>query len=285
MPVKKNISQTIQTEVKEENKEKKCLCSLTCGSCEFPKKLMMTFLGILLVYIIVFIGVLIRNEIKKYNFIGVSDKNQKMITINVDGSSTIKPDVARLVLGVTSEAITVEEAQSKNTETMNKFLEGLKNLGIANEDIQTTNYNVNPIYNWTENDGRTLDAYEVSQQVTVKIKDTAKTSEVLSLAGSIGITNIGNLEWIVDDRDHYVDLARADALEKAKKQITILSESLGVNFVDVISYNEYSDNNYPIYYAKAESDMAYGLGGGSTPTVSEGSEEVKLNVSITFEIK
>jgi uncharacterized protein YggE len=146
-----------------------------------------------------------------------------MITINVDGSSVIKPDVARLVLGVTSEAITVEEAQSKNTETMNKFLEGLKNLGIANEDIQTTNYNVNPIYNWTENDGRTLDAYEVSQQVTVKIKDTAKTSEVLSLAGSIGITNIGNLEWIVDDRDHYTDLARADALEKAKKQITILS--------------------------------------------------------------
>ncbi len=285
MPVKKNVSQTPELEIKTDNKEKKCLCSLACGSCEFPKKLMMTFLGILLVYVIVFIGVLIRNEIKKYIYIGLSDKNQKMITINVDGSSVIKPDVARLVLGVTSEAITVEEAQSKNTETMNKFLEGLKNLGIANEDIQTTNYNVNPIYNWTENDGRTLDAYEVSQQVTVKIKDTAKTSEVLSLAGSIGITNIGNLEWIVDDRDHYTDLARADALEKAKKQITILSESLGVNFVDVISYNEYSDNSYPVYYAKTDSSMAYGLGGASTPTVSEGSEEVKLNVSITFEIK
>jgi len=244
----------------------------------------MTFLGILLVYIIVFIGVLIRNQIKTYNYIGMNDKSERMITITAEGISIIKPDVAKVTLGVTKEADTVEEAQLENTEIMNSLLVGLKEMEISDSDIQTNNYNVNPVYDYDEEEGRVLDGYQVFQQVIVKVKDTTKTSEVLALAGEMGITNIGNLEWIVDDRDHYTDLARKDALDKVKNQVETLSSSLGVNFVDIISYNEYNSNNYTSY-DKVYSSEAYGLGGGSVPSISEGEEEVNLNVNITFEIK
>lgn len=285
MPVKKNTVKTENVETKTETKDNLCFCNSGCNMSDFAKKLMMTFLGILLVYVIFFVGVLIRNEIKKYDYIGLSDKTERMITISAVGESTVKPDVAKLVLGVTKEADSVEEAQIENTKIMNSLLESLKGLGIDEKDIQTANYSVNPIYDWTEEDGRILKGYEVSQQVSLKIKDTSKTSEVISLAGTLGITNISNLEWIVDDKDYYLDLARQDALEKVKDQAETLTKSLGVKFVSIISYNEYKNEVYPSYARAYETMDAYGLGAGSTPTISEGEENLTLNVNITFEIK
>lgn len=286
MPVKKNLIETNTVEVKTEKKDNNCSCLKDCHMSDFTKKLMMTFLGILLVYVIFFIGVLIRNEVKKYDYIGLSEKTERMITISAEGLSTIKPDVAKIVLGVTSEANSVDEAQTKNTAVMNSLLVGLKELEIAENDIQTTNYSVNPVYNWTEEEGRILQGYEVTQQVIVKIKDTAKTSKVLSLAGQNGITNIGGLEWVVDDMEKYTDLARKDALEQVKNQVATLSNTLGVKFVSIISYNEYkNDVSYPYYARTYDSMEAYGLGTSETPAVSEGEEEVRLNVNITFEIK
>ena len=197
-----------------DTKTKDSCCGHTSHMGDFAHKLLMTFVGILLVYVIVYLGVLMRNKLKEYEFIGHMSKTERMINVGAQGKVTVKPDIAKVTMGMTNKAATVAEAQKQNTDVMNKLIERVKAVGIAAEDIQTINYNIYPSYNWTEEDGSVIDGYEVSQNVSIKVRDLSKANDILGLAAEVGATNAGGLEFTVDDKDVYLAQAREEALKK-----------------------------------------------------------------------
>ena len=133
------------------------------------KKILMTILGILMIYAIIFLGTNIRNNIRKFYRIGWADKFERSISIQVDGKATAIPDIAKVQMGAVTSAKTVAEAQKQNTEIMNKLIAKLKELGITKEDMQTTEYTINPQYNYTQESGSILIGYEVRNSVKIKI--------------------------------------------------------------------------------------------------------------------
>ncbi|MFH1947095.1 MAG: SIMPL domain-containing protein [Candidatus Magasanikbacteria bacterium] len=275
MPVKKTIKPI----------EEKSCCTTT--SCNAGKKIMATLLGILVVYAIVLVGTMIRNNLVEYNYIGLSDRMERSIIVDADGKVTATPDIAVTTMGMISEGATVAEAQENNTLTMNKLIAKLKDMGIAEADLQTLNYNIYPQYNYTEEEGRILDGYEVHQSLNVKIRDLENANNVLALAGEVGANSVSGLDFTIDDSEVYKMQAREKALEKVMQKTKFLSKSLGVQVVKVVSYNEYESgaNGMP-YYKDMMMESAYGLGGGATaPDVQSGSMDVVMNVSVTFEIR
>lgn len=254
-----------------------------CHCQSFGKKIIVTLVGILLAYVIVWMGTLIRNNLQSYYYIGQADKMQKTIMVEAQGKVTAKPDIAMTTMGMTTEAVTVAEAQQKNTEVMNNLITKLQSLGINKDDLQTANYNIYPQYDYIPEEGSVLKGYQVYQNVSVKIRDLTKANSVLALAGEVGANNVSGLQFTIDDDEVYKAEARQKALEQIAQKAKLLSQSLGVQLVGVVSYNEYSMGNdyYPVVYREA----AIGLGGGSTPDVQSGTNEVSLNVSVTFEIR
>jgi hypothetical protein len=249
----------------------------------FVKKLGITLLMILMVYIIVWFGTLIRNNVKEYNYIGIMDKMERTIMVDAQGKVTVTPDIGITTMGMMSEAKTVEEAQKKNTEVMNNLNAELKKLGIEAKDIQTSNYNIYPLYDYPPTGGQTLRGYQVSQSVIVKIRDLTKADLVLGLAGKVGINSVSGLAFTFDDDEVYKNEARQQAMQKIAEKAKMLANSLGVRIVGVVSYSEYQDGKgyYPISY-----DMsAGGFGGGGTPSIEAGTNDVILNVTVTFEIR
>ena len=247
------------------------------------KKILMTLLGILMVYAIIFLGTTARNNIRKFYRIGWADKFERSINIQAEGKATAIPDIAKVEMGTLTNAPTVALAQKKNTEIMNNLIAKLKDLGITKNDIQTTEYTINPQYNYTQESGSVLTGYEVRNSVKVKIRDLTKAGDVLDLAGTVGANLTGGLQFEVDDLEVYRAQARIDAMKKLADKIGQISQTLGVRFMSVTSYSEYDNGqgpNYPIYYAKE------GMGGGAvTPNIETGSKEVILNVNVTFEIR
>ncbi|MBU2542032.1 SIMPL domain-containing protein [Patescibacteria group bacterium] len=267
--------------------EKKSCCSLMkCGCNEMVKKLFITLLGILLVYVVVLVGSMIRNNLQEYDYIGKADRMERTITIEAEGKVTATPDIAVTTMGMVSEGVTVAEAQEKNTLVMNDLTAKLKNLGIDEDDLQTMDYNIYPRYDYTEKDGRVLEGYEVHQSLKVKIRDLDLANSVLALAGEVGANSVSGLDFTLDDDEVYKAQARDEALLKVVEKAKILSQSLGVGLVKVVAYDEYESgaNGIPIY--KAYSESAYGIGGGlPTPDVQAGSTDVMMNVAVTFEIR
>lgn len=247
------------------------------------RKLMATLMGILLAYLIIYVGTLIKNNLREYGTIGKADKMERTLTVDAEGKVAITPDIALITMGMTAEGKNVAEAQQKNTEVMNKLLEKVKALGVDKTDVQTTNYNIFPNYDYTDG-AQTIRNYQVNQNVAIKIRDLTKANQVLALAGEVGANNVSGLQFTVDDRDSYKEKARDLALQKISAKRDALARSLGVSLRSIVSYHEYEVTGGGDLYK-------YGMGGtpeaavNSAPSVEPGKNEVVMRVTVVFEVK
>jgi uncharacterized protein YggE len=195
-----------------------------------------------------------------------------------------------------SEKPTVAAAQDDATTKANAITAYLKSAGVAERDIQTSNYSVYPQYDYTQQacqpngicpPGRqVLRGYEVRQSTTVKVRDTAKAGDLLSGVGSQGATEVSGLNFTFDNPDAVQDEARGKAITDAKEKADVLAKQLGVRIVRVVSFSESGNYPGPIPYYKL--DSAVGMGGAEparAPEISVGENKVTSNVSIVYEIR
>lgn len=235
-------------------------------------------------FFIVFLMVKTGQAIRETHEIGKPEPFEHQITIDGQGKVTATPDIATVSMGVETKGETVAIAQQQNSDTMNALVNRLIATGLSEEDIQTSNYNVyenseyNPVTELYEESG-----WIVSQQVTVKVRDTSRISVVLDTAGKNGATNISGPNFTIDDPSVLKDAARGKAIADASEKAQALAKKLGVRLKKVVGYSEWSDNGYPTpYYDYMRSDMM-GVG-GATPDIFAGTNEVTLNVSITYQL-
>jgi len=261
-----------------------CMCCHGNGS--FVKKIMLTLIGVLLVYVIFYFGTVIRNNIRQYVFIGKADQMERTITVNGYGKVTGNNDIAVTTIGYSNTDKDVAKAQADNKKVMDQVFADLKGMGIAEKDM-TTDYSIYPDYNYTQDKGQMLNGYKVTNSITIKIRDLSKISDVLSLAGKYGATEVSGLSFTIDDPENLKALARDKALADAKAKAVHLAQTLGVQVTAVVSYSEYegSPTNYYAVDSTMKSLAASAEGGGGAPAaVSAGSKDEIMNVAVTYEI-
>ncbi len=240
-------------------------------------------LKIFLIVLILFVGMLTINEFKKGKYIG--QDVQSTISVSAVGEVYAKPDLVITSFSVVSEEKTAADALAKNSESMNKVIEFLKNSGIEEKDLKTTTFRISPRYEWHNGSEfsyptgqRVLVGYEVTQSLEVKIRDMSKIGALIEGATNAGATGVGNLEFTFDDEDELKKQAREIAINKAKLKAKELSQQLGVGLGRITNFSESEVS--PIFYDIKE---AYGMGGGA-PEVETGENLIQSTVIITYEI-
>lgn len=284
MPIQSGIKPSVSTK-KECCGEGGCGNGCGCGHCwgsDFVKKLMITLGGVLLVYMIFFVGTLMRNNLKKFNYIGMADKMERTIMVSGYGKISGNNDIAMTTIGYSNTDKDVAKAQENNKKVMDQVMAELKKLNIAEKDMQS-NYTIYPDFNYTPDKGQELKGYRVSNQLTIKIRDLSKITAILGLAGKYGATEVGGLNFTIDDPENLKSESRAKALADAKTKALFLANSLGVRLGGVVSYNEYEAAGY-FDNMKVMSSMAEGGGMGAPEAVAAGSKDVVMNVNVTYEI-
>lgn len=266
--------------------EGKCGCSGGCG----PKgghggghHLKRTMMALALLALAVWLGFKARNEAKQYDFIGVPIE-RNVISVSGEGKVVGIPDIATVDLGMVIERPTVAAAQRENTRVMNELISRVKAAGVEEKDIQTTSYNVYPVYDWVDNKQK-LRGYSVSQNVHVKVRNLDKVGDLVGMAGELGANQIGGIGFAVDDPEGLRQEARVKALENAKAKAEALARVAGVKLRRVVSFDEsFSGPQPPVAYY----DRAFGMGGAeasAAPAVESGSSEIRATVTITYEIE
>src|SRR6185369_3611419 len=193
--------------------------------------------------------------------------------------------IATFTFSIVSDKPTVAAAQADATAKANAATKYLKDAGIADKDIQTSNYSVQPQYDYVQaacangycpGGKQVLRGYEVRQTTTVKVRDTSKAGDVLSGVGSTGATEVSGLQFTFDDPHQGQVEARAAAIADAKKQAETLAKQLGVSIVRVVSFRE-NGGGYPMPRAYAL-DASMGKGGAMAqaiaPEISVGENKV-----------
>lgn len=249
--------------------------------------------GILLV---VFLAVLSIKEIKSLAYVGKDTPPMNVISVNGKGEAVSIPDIATFSFSVTETAKTVAEAQTKATERTNNALAAVKAGGVAEKDIKTLSYSINPHYEYNQgvctaygcpNGKQVLIGYDVSQTIQVKVRDLSKAGTLFDSIGSVGVQNVNGLAFSIDDMDSVKAVARAQAIAQAKEKAQKIAKDLGVSLVRITSFYDSSDDViYP--YAR---DAALGMGGESmnvkavAPQIPTGEQKITANVTISYEIR
>lgn len=242
-------------------------------------------IGALALSIIVFVGVLTWNAIASHRLIGKPENVRDTISVSGIAKLSVKPDIARVNIGVLSTGSNVAATQKQNTDKMNAITNAIKGFGVKDDDIQTSNYNIYPQYDWT--DGRqVLRGYQVSQQLSIKVRDLEKIGDILTKSGELGSNQVGGVSFEVDDTTAIQKQARDKAIADAKEKAEVLARSLGMQLGKVVSFSEdYGSNPVPMMYNSYNKVMADEAAGAASPEIQSGSLDVSKSVTITFEIK
>lgn len=249
------------------------ICEIDCNC--YLKALV----GILLIALIVFVGALAKNEIKNQANL-VENVSQATISVSGEGKILAKPDIGRISIAVTNEAKSVGEAQGQSTAAINKIVAFLAASKIDDKDIKTTNYSINPVYDYYKGK-QTLRGYQVSQNLEIKIRDLAKAGDIIAGAAENGANMLGGLSFTIDDPEAIKEQARQKAVANAREKAKALASGLNVKLGKLINYSE--SGATPIYYGRA-----LGMGGAvesAAPAIPAGENEIIIDVSLTYEIK
>ncbi len=218
-----------------------------------------------------------------------------VISVSGTGEATSVPDIATFSFTVSEDAKNVADAQKSVTAKTDTITAALKELGIEEKDIKTTDYNVNPKYVYQQascvngycGPGRQIaDGYTVSNTISVKVRNTENSGKALSIAGEKGAMNVSGLSLTLDDPSEPENEARLKAIDNAREKAEVLADRLGVDLVRIVSYYENSSPYpMPMYagYDKAMNGAATSQ--ASAPSVSLGQNTVTSNVTVSYEIR
>lgn len=250
-----------------------------------PPKWGLILMTVVVALLSVYLISLTRNSLRAYDYIGKSPDIKDRVTVEGTGKVTAKPDIAKISIGVLTDKATVAVAQKENTDKMNAIIKALKDqFKIEDKDIQTSNFSVNPKYDWSDGRQRII-GYIVNQSVEVKVRNFDKIGEILAKAGELGANSVNGPEFTIDDPETYRAEAREKAIKQAKEKAETLANQVGIKLGRIVNFSEAVAGNYPISYT-----LGMGIGGGSekslpAPDIQAGSEDVVVNVSISYEIK
>lgn len=234
-------------------------------------------LGILAITAVTFISVIMAN------------KESRDYTFDVDGSGVVyaKADIANISVGLQTETMkTAAEATNESVEKMNNIVASIKDLGIEDKDIKTSNYSLSPVYNWTDNKGRELDGYQVYQSLDIKVRNLEIIGDIISETTKQGANQIGSINFTIDDEYELKNQARELAIAKAKEKAELIASQTGMKLGEI--KNLYESSYIPNYsnYSNAKMEMSMDDGFAlSSPSIETGQNEIRVEVTISYEVK
>lgn len=257
------------------------------GCCQHHAK---AYLAIIMSAVLVLVGLyvisLTRNSMRAYDYIGKTPDIKDRITLTGIGKVTAKPDVGIISLGIISESATVAQAQKDNANKMNSIISALKKeFKIDEKDIQTSNYSINPKYDWSTRVQRIV-GYSINQTITIKIRDFDKIGEIIAKATELGSNSVNGPSFTIDDPEVFKAQAREKAITQAKEKADVLAKQVGIRLGRIVNFSEGGNDYYPMPLGDASFSLAKAeTAPAVAPDIQAGSQEVSVSVSISYEIK
>ncbi len=208
----------------------------------------------------------------------------KTDTFNVTGEGTVdaKPDIATLNVGISAQGTTVKTVQEQINTAINKVAGAIKSLGVDQKDIQTSNYNINPTYDYTGSTQR-ITGYTASTNLAIKVRNLDLVNQVIDQATANGANQVGGITFDVDDKTKVEDEARQKAVEAARKKAENAAKIAGFRLGRLVNYSESFEGEprpIPLRMSVGAPDAEK-----LETAVEPGSSEIRVIVTLSYEIQ
>jgi len=207
------------------------------------------------------------------------------LVVSEEGTTTVVPDIASVNLGIEETGANLKAVQNSLNQKSQKLVQALKGLGVGEKEIKTTSYNLYPVYDYQSQPAK-ITGYRVAINYQVKVKNMEKINEVLTKATEVGANQIGSITFEVNDeaKGKALQTAREEAVGRAKTKAQGLAKAAGISLGKIINISETQEGNIPRPYAALEKS-AVGTSNSVTPDIQPGETEIKVIVTLSWEIR
>ncbi len=238
-----------------------------------------------------------------WGFSALPQNTPHEISISGEGKAYLKPDVALVSFGVSTQELKSQDAVNKNNEKMNAVIAAIKATGVEEKDIQTTLYNLTPMYDYPQilvpsstpskagsavaspiyiQGGRTFSGYSLEQQISVKIRNFDSINTVLDKATAAGANTVGQLSFAVDNPEQARSMARQEAIKNAKEKLDAMVKESGISIGKLVNISEGYGGGYPMPYGL---ESANAKDATVAPQIQPGQQEISVSVNLTYQVK
>lgn len=207
--------------------------------------------------------------------------DMRTISVTGEGQATAPPDMATIQTGVVTQAEAATDALASNNEAMEHVMSVLKELQIAQKDIQTSGFSVSPQYR-RDAQGRTepvIVSYLVTNQVRVRVRNLPDLGEVLDALVGAGSNQLSGISFGIDDPTGVLNQARNRAVADARSRAELYAQAAGVTVGQVLTISEQSVQfPQPLQFASRE------LAAAAVP-VATGEQELRATIHMVFKLE
>ena len=205
-----------------------------------------------------------------------------VVELSVTETVKSEPDLATVSAGVTTQARTAVEAMRLNASQMDAVIRRIKSLGVDEEDIQTTGINLNAQYDYDRTQQRQIfRGYQVSNRVSVTLRDIDATGEVLDALVAAGATDLGGPGFSRENDDEAKAQARRAALESARAQAMEYASWAGYSGLRLLEVNETISSGRPMPMLRT---MAVEEAADASTPVQPGLVSSNVTLTVKFEM-
>ena len=210
-------------------------------------------------------------------------KVMRTITVSGEGQVFAAPDQAQINTGVVTDGPTAKDALARNSARMTEVIAALKKMGIDSKDIQTSGFNLSPMY-LPQQPGQAIPrigGYQVSNNVTVVVKDLTKLGEIMDQVVQMGSNSVGGVSFSIANPKPFMMRAREAAVADAKLRADAYAKAAGVSVGKVLTISEASA---PVVQPMPMYAMRAAAADSSAVPVESGQQQLSLNVTVVYEI-
>ncbi len=217
--------------------------------------------------------------------IQIEDTSSQVITVTSSETVQITPDIAQLVFAIHSQEKTAKDCQHQNMVSLNQVLEYLKTQGIADTSVKTSNYSLNPIYDWKN--GQTLTGYEMTTNITISDVPLENAGALITSVIENGANDVESVTYLSSKYDDCYQEALQTAIASAKTKAEALASAGGRSLGAMVRVEEYTPNTSTRYTKNLSSNSA--MEEKATADVAmdvmPGQLDVKATVTVDFAIQ
>ena len=207
-------------------------------------------------------------------------------TLNVSGSgqANLAPDIAYIYVGVHTENAAAAQAVAENTTQTQTVIKAIKDFGIDEKDIRTTNFSIYPQDKYDPQTGTPTGqkTYVVDNTVYVTVHKLDQLGDLLDTVVKAGANTVNSVQFDVADKANALKQARADAVKDAEAQAKSLAEAAGLTLGEIQSIG-FVDNQ-PIFDGKGGGGAMAADAAAAVP-IQPGQLTFTVNVNISYAIK
>jgi len=202
----------------------------------------------------------------------------------VTGTGTVKafPTLAKLTLGVTTQAEAATVALELNSGRMNRVIEALKSLGIGEDEIETSYFSLTPVYDYSDKLSKPeIVGYSVTNKLFVTTDEFDLLGQLIDEAVKAGANEVYGVYFTLKEEEIATlkEQARVKAVQAAASSAETIAKTLNVEIIGVAQVTEqlyFPYQPYPMYEMSVE--------GAKTPIIP-GEQEITVTVQVTYIIE